>query len=148
MCARLEEYGELEKEASAEDLAEEYDVASEVVKKLQDKGLSDDEIKDILDSMQNTVQGEEIDEDGEDDEPLITEDDEEDETSYDDEEDLEEDGSEDEDAYNVQKAVLGEARSSKALRARSRLHGRRVAESRRPSAVKAPKNTLLAQLLK
>lgn len=137
MCARLEEYGELEKEASAEDLAEEYDVASEVVKKLQDKGLSDDEIKDILDSMQNTVQGEEIDEDGE-----------EDETSYDDEEDLEEDGSEDEDAYNVQKAVLGEARSSKALRARSRLHGRRVAESRRPSAVKAPKNTLLAQLLK
>ena len=148
MCARLEEYSELEKEASAEDLAEEYDVASEVVKKLQDKGLSDDEIKDILDSMQNTVQGEEIDEDGEDEEPLITEDDEEDETSYDDEEDLEEDGSEDEDAYNVQKAVLGEARSSKALRARSRLHGRRVAESRRPSAVKAPKNTLLAQLLK
>ena len=149
MCARLEEYGELEKEASAEDLAEEYDVASEVVTKLQDKGLSDDEIKDILDSMQNTVQGEEIDEDGEDeDEPLISEDDEE-ETSYDDEEDFEEeDGSEDEDAYNVQKTVLGEARSSKALRARSRLHGRRVAESRRPSAVKAPKNTLLAQLLK
>lgn len=148
MCARLEEYGELEKEASAEDLAEEYDVASEVVTKLQDKGLSDDEIKDILDSMQNTVQGEEIDEDGEDEEePLISEDDEEDET-LEDEEDLEEDGSEDEDAYNVQKAVLGEARSSKALRARSRLHGRRVAESRRPSAVKAPKNTLLAQLLK
>lgn len=143
MCARLEEYGELEKEASAEDLAEEYDVASEVVTKLQDKGLSDDEIKDILDSMQNTVQGEEIDEDGEDeDEPLISEDDEEDETLE------EEDGSEDEDAYNVQKTVLGEARSSKALRARSRLHGRRVAESRRPSAVKAPKNTLLAQLLK
>lgn len=143
MCARLEEYSELEKEASAEDLAEEYDVASEVVKKLQDKGLSDDEIKDILDSMQNTVQGEEIEEDGEDEEPLISEDDEED------EEDLEEeDGSEDEDAYNVQKTVLGEARSSKALRARSRLHGRRVAESRRPSAVKAPKNTLLAQLLK
>lgn len=148
MCARLEEYGELEKEASAEDLAEEYDVASEVVKKLQDKGLSDDEIKDILDSMQNTVQGEEIDEDGEDDEPLITEDDEEDETSYDDEEDLEEDGSEDETAYNVQKTVLGEARSSKALRARSRLHGRRVAENRRPAVAKAPKNTLLAQLLK
>ena len=144
MCARLEEYGELEKEASAEDLAEEYDVASEVVTKLQDKGLSDDEIKDILDSMQNTVQGEEIDED----EPLISEDDEE-EPSYDDEEDFEEeDGSEDEDAYNVQKTVLGEARSSKALRARSRLHGRRVAESRRPSAVKAPRNTLLAQLLK
>ena len=144
MCARLEEYSELEKEASAEDLAEEYDVASEVVKKLQDKGLSDDEIKDILDSMQNTVQGEEIEEDGEDEEPLISEDDEED------EEDLEEeeDGSEDEDAYNVQKTVLGEARSSKALRARSRLHGRRVAESRRPAAVKAPKNTLLAQLLK
>lgn len=141
MCARLEEYSELEKEASAEDLAEEYDVASEVVKKLQDKGLSDDEIKDILDSMQNTVQGEEIEEDGEDEEePLISEDD---------EEDLEEeDGSEDEDAYNVQKTVLGEARSSKALRARSRLHGRRVAESRRPTAVKAPKNTLLAQLLK
>lgn len=148
MCARLEEYSELEKEASAEDLAEEYDVASEVVTKLQDKGLSDDEIKDILDSMQNTVQGEEIDEDGEEDEPLISEDDEE-EPSYNDEEDFEEeDGSEDEDAYNVQKTVLGEARSSKALRARSRLHGRRVAESRRPSAVKAPKNTLLAQLLK
>lgn len=149
MCARLEEYSELEKEASAEDLAEEYDVASEVVKKLQDKGLSDDEIKDILDSMQNTVQGEEIDEDGEDDEePLISEDDEEDETLEDEEDLEEEDGSEDEDAYNVQKTVLGEARSSKALRARSRLHGRRVAESRRPSAVKAPKNTLLAQLLK
>lgn len=150
MCARLEEYSELEKEASAEDLAEEYDVASEVVKKLQDKGLSDDEIKDILDSMQNTVQGEEIDEDGEDEEePLISEDDEEEEDeTLEDEEDLEEDGSEDEDAYNVQKTVLGEARSSKALRARSRLHGRRVAESRRPSAVKAPKNTLLAQLLK
>lgn len=149
MCARLEEYGELEKEASAEDLAEEYDVASEVVTKLQDKGLSDDEIKDILDSMQNTVQGEEIDEDGEDEEePLISEDDEEDETLEDEEDFEEEDGSEDEDAYNVQKAVLGEARSSKALRARSRLHGRRVAESRRPSAVKAPKNTLLAQLLK
>ena len=150
MCARLEEYGELEKEASAEDLAEEYDVASEVVKKLQDKGLSDDEIKDILDSMQNTVQGEEIDEDGEDEEePLISEDDEEEDETLEDEEDLEEeDGSEDEDAYNVQKTVLGEARSSKALRARSRLHGRRVAESRRPAAVKAPKNTLLAQLLK
>lgn len=149
MCARLEEYGELEKEASAEDLAEEYDVASEVVTKLQDKGLSDDEIKDILDSMQNTVQGEEIDEDGEDeDEPLISEDDEEDETLEDEEDFEEEDGSEDEDAYNVQKTVLGEARSSKALRARSRLHGRRVAESRRPSAVKAPRNTLLAQLLK
>lgn len=149
MCARLEEYSELEKEASAEDLAEEYDVASEVVKKLQDKGLSDDEIKDILDSMQNTVQGEEIDEDGEDeDEPLISEDDEEDETLEDEEDLEEEDGSEDEDAYNVQKTVLGEARSSKALRARSRLHGRRVAESRRPAAVKAPKNTLLAQLLK
>ena len=151
MCARLEEYSELEKEASAEDLAEEYDVASEVVKKLQDKGLSDDEIKDILDSMQNTVQGEEIDEDGEDeDEPLISEEDEDEPLiSEEDEEDLEEeDGSEDEDAYNVQKTVLGEARSSKALRARSRLHGRRVAESRRPAAVKAPKNTLLAQLLK
>lgn len=150
MCARLEEYSELEKEASAEDLAEEYDVASEVVKKLQDKGLSDDEIKDILDSMQNTVQGEEIDEDGEDEEePLISEDDEEEDETLEDEEDLEEeDGSEDEDAYNVQKTVLGEARSSKALRARSRLHGRRVAESRRPAAVKAPKNTLLAQLLK
>lgn len=149
MCARLEEYSELEKEASAEDLAEEYDVASEVVKKLQDKGLSDDEIKDILDSMQNTVQGEEIEEDGEDEEePLISEDDEEDETLEDEEDLEEEDGSEDEDAYNVQKTVLGEARSSKALRARSRLHGRRVAESRRPSAVKAPKNTLLAQLLK
>lgn len=149
MCARLEEYSELEKEASAEDLAEEYDVASEVVKKLQDKGLSDDEIKDILDSMQNTVQGEEIDEDGEDEEePLISEDDEEDETLEDEEDLEEEDGSEDEDAYNVQKTVLGEARSSKALRARSRLHGRRVAESRRPAAVKAPKNTLLAQLLK
>lgn len=148
MCARLEEYSELEKEASAEDLAEEYDVASEVVKKLQDKGLSDDEIKDILDSMQNTVQGEEIEEDGEDEEPLISEDDEEDETLEDEEDLEEEDGSEDEDAYNVQKTVLGEARSSKALRARSRLHGRRVAESRRPAAVKAPKNTLLAQLLK
>lgn len=148
MCARLEEYSELEKEASAEDLAEEYDVNAEVVSKLQDKGLSDDEIKEILDSMQNTVQGEEIDEDGEEDEPLITEDDDEEVDSEDEEDFEEEDGSEDETAYNVQKTVLGEARSSKALRARSRLHGRRVAESRRPAAAKAPKNMLLAHLLK
>lgn len=148
MCARLEEYSELEKEASAEDLAEEYDVNTEVVSKLQDKGLSDDEIKEILDSMQNTVQGEEIDEDGEEDEPLITEDDDEEVDSEDEEDFEEEDGSEDETAYNVQKTVLGEARSSKALRARSRLHGRRVAESRRPAAAKAPKNMLLAHLLK
>lgn len=148
MCARLEEYSELEKEASAEDLAEEYDVNAEVVSKLQDKGLSDDEIKEILDSMQNTVQGEEIDEDGEEDEPLITEDDDEEVDSEDEEDFEEEDGSEDETAYNVQKTVLGEARSSKALRARSRLHGRRVAENRRPAAAKAPKNMLLAHLLK
>ena len=148
MCARLEEYSELEKEASAEDLAEEYDVNAEVVSKLQDKGLSDDEIKEILDSMQNTVQGEEIDEDGEEDEPLITEDDDEEVDSEDEEDFEEEDGSEDETAYNVQKTVLGEARSSKSLRARSRLHGRRVAENRRPAAAKAPKNMLLAHLLK
>ena len=135
MCARLEEYSELEKEGAVEDLAEEYDVAPEVVRKLQDKGLSDEEIQEILTDLQTTVQGEEIDEDDDSEDDFDTELD-------------EEDGSEDETAFNVQKTVLGESRSSKALRARSRLHGRRVAESRRNLTESKPKNNnLLNQLL-
>lgn len=140
MCTRLEEYSELEAEGSAEDLAEEYDVSSDAVKKLQAKGLSDEEIEEILSDLQNTVEGEELEEDDDEDDEV---EDSEEET----EEVTEEDGSEDEDAFNVQKTVLGEARNSKALRARSRLHGRRVAESRRVAVAKPSKNTLLAQLL-
>lgn len=140
MCTRLEEYGEMDKEGAAEDLAEEYDVAPEVVKKLQDKGLNDDEIAEILDGLQNTVQGEDIEEDDEDEEDQDTPAQPEETKEVE-----EEDGSEDEDAFNVQKTVLGESRNSKALRARSRLRGRKVAESRRPAA-KPAKNMLLAQL--